>query len=198
VGAGLGALLAGAGTYAQWFRAEELGPHKLAPYLLAAGAALMIAVALFGHLGAKPIRVGDAGVAVEKDQGEIDRIPWHRVTRLALTPSALTVHASGTLISIPLRSQPQAAARAITEAKARLPELAADLKSTGVEPLDESAGEVMTLEAPQAAGQRCKASDKLIAFEKDARFCGRCGEIYHKDTVPKRCQTCTAVLKAGG
>ena len=52
----------------------------------------------------------------------------------------------------------------------------------------------VTLEPAQVAGQKCKASGKLIAFEKDARLCGRCGEIYHKDSVPKRCEVCDARL----
>ena len=50
-------------------------------------------------------------------------------------------------------------------------------------------------ERAQLAGARCKASDELIAFEKDARLCGRCGEVYHKSHVPDRCLTCDAALK---
>ena len=61
--------------------------------------------------------------------------------------------------------------------------------------LDGDAGEKLTLEPPQVAGQHCKQSDKLIAFEKDGRLCGRCGEVYHKDSVPQRCLTCDAALK---
>ena len=38
-GMALGALLAGAGTYARWFRGETLGPHDFSPYILGAGAA---------------------------------------------------------------------------------------------------------------------------------------------------------------
>jgi hypothetical protein len=195
IGAGLGAALAGAGVYAQWFRPEDLGPHKLGPYLLGAGAALMIAVAFFGQLTAKPIRVGDAGIAVEKDPGELDRIAWNRVTTVTLSQSALTVQAGGTIINIPLSLHPQAAARILAEAKERIPARVEDVSGDKLEKIDESAGELITLEPPQAAGLRCKSSDKLIAFEKDARFCGRCGEIYHKDGVPKRCVTCDAVLR---
>lgn len=197
-GAAVGALLAGAGTYAQWFRGDALGPFKLAPYLLAAGAALMIAVAVFGSMGAKPVRVGDAGVAVEKDASEIERIPWYEVSRVALTTNALAVHSSGTFITIPRAAHAQAVARIVAEAKQRVPNVAEDLKSAGLERLDDSIGQVVTLEPPQAAGQRCKSSDKIIAFERDARFCGRCGEIYHKDSAPRRCLTCDAALRAAG
>ena len=65
----------------------------------------------------------------------------------------------------------------------------------GLPKLDAGAGEVIPLEAPQLAGTRCKASDELIAFEKDARLCGRCGEVYHKDHVPPHCLSCEAKLK---
>lgn len=195
VAVALGAALAGAGTYGQWFRAETLGPHKLSPYLLGAGAALLIGVAVFGHLSAKPIRVGDAGVGLEKDPAEIDRIPWYAVTRLALTPAALTVHSSGTFITIPLRAHAPAAARALAEARARIPARVHDIPEGKLPTPDDAAGEVLPLDPPQAAGQRCKATDKLIAFERDARFCGRCGELYHKDGIPKRCLTCDARLR---
>jgi hypothetical protein len=192
----IGAVLIGAGTYAQWFRAESLGPLKEAPFLLAGGSALLIAVALFGQQLAKPIRVGDAGVALEKDPTELDRIEWRDVTRLILTSDALTVQGVGASISVPLRVHPQAAARIVAEASARLPKRVEDLD--GTPPLaapDDTQGEVLTLDPPQVAGAHCKSSEKVIAFEKDARLCGRCGEVYHKDSVPKRCLTCDARLK---
>lgn len=196
LGAGVGAAMAGAGVYAQWLQPEETGLHKLAPYLLAAGAALLIAVAFFGQLATKPLRVGDAGVGLEKDQGEIERIPWNRVLRINVSASAVTVQASGTLITVPISAHPQAAARILAEARERIPLRVEGAGGDGLEKVDDAAGELITLEPPQAAGLRCKHSDKLIAFEKDARFCGRCGEIYHKDGVPKRCVSCDALLRA--
>jgi hypothetical protein len=51
------------------------------------------------------------------------------------------------------------------------------------------------LEPPQIAGQSCKATGKVISFEKDARLCGQCGELYHKSGVPDRCLTCDARLR---
>ena len=193
----IGAVLIGAGTYAQWFRAEELGPLKAAPFLLGGGSVLLIAVALFGQQLARPIRVGDAGVALEKEPTEIDRIEWRDVTRLILTRDALTVQGVGSSISVPLRVHHQAAARIVAEATARLPKRVEDLD--GTPPLgapDDAQGEVLPLEPPQVAGTYCKSSEKAIAFEKDARLCGRCGEVYHKDSVPRRCLTCDAPLKS--
>ena len=194
----IGALLVGAGTYAQWLRGEELGPLKYAPWLLGSGALVLVAVALFGQRLARPIRVGDAGVASEKDGGELERIEWRDVTRLLLTSDSLTVQSPGTNLSVPLKVHLEAAKRIVAEVQARLSKRAADLE--GSEPLgapDDNAGEEMELEPPQVAGAHCKKTEKLIAFEKDARFCAKCGEVYHKDSVPKRCLTCDAKLLKG-
>jgi hypothetical protein len=70
-----------------------------------------------------------------------------------------------------------------------------DIKEDALAAPDDAAGEVATLEPPQVAGLRCKATDKIIAFEADARLCGRCGEVYHKEGVPARCGTCDAALR---
>jgi hypothetical protein len=191
----VGAVLVGAGTYAQWLRAGDLGPHPAAPYLLAGGAVLLIAVALFGQRLAKPLRVGDAGVALEKDPGELDRLEWRDVTRILLSGGVLSLQGSGTTISVPVAVHRAAAARIFSEASRRIPAKVEGLDGSSLGESDSQAGEKTMLEPPQVAGQHCKQSDKLIAFEKDGRLCGRCGEVYHKDHVPSRCLTCDALLK---
>jgi hypothetical protein len=192
--ASLATIAVGAGTYGQWLRGDELGPHKYAFVLLAGGAAVLLAVALFGPRPAKPVRVGDAGLALEKDAGEIERIAWCDVTRVLYAPGvSLTFQAAGSTLAIPLGQHANAAAKALAEARARIPGKVEDIdaKLEG----DANAGEAVVLEAAQVAGQRCKATDKLISFERDARLCGRCGEVYHKDGVPSRCATCDAKLR---
>lgn len=199
VAVSISAVLIGAGTYGQWFRAEGLEPLKQSPFLLAGGAALLIAVAFFGQQVAKPVRVGDAGVALEKGPAELDRIEWRDVTRLMVTRDALTVQSVGSTLSIPLRVHPQAAARILAEATVRIPKRIEEKDPDGAASLgepDDAEGEVIALEPPQVAGVHCKKSERLIAFEKDARLCGRCGEVYHRDSVPKRCVTCDAKLKS--
>jgi hypothetical protein len=186
-----GAALAGAGTYGQWLRGEVLGPHKLAPYLFAAGAALFLVVSLAGRWAARPVRVGDAGVAVEKEGSDIDRLGWSDVTGIVLSDEMVTFQGSGRAISIPRLDHPDAAARALYEATVRIPARAKDLSASTEPPY---AGDVLPLDPALVAGRRCKRSGKAIAFEKDARFCGRCGELYHKDSVPERCLTCDAAL----
>ena len=194
----LAAVALGAGAYGQWFRAEDAGSHPYAMVLLGAGALVAIAVAIFGQWGSRPIRVGDAGVAVEKGPGEIDRVAWRDVTGVALSGNVLTFRASGAAlaIGIPVGAHPQAAARALAEAHARIPARVEGIKDDALPRPDDAAGQVVPLEAPQVAGLHCAASEKLIAFERDARLCGRCGEVYHKDGVPRRCVTCDAPLKA--
>lgn len=196
LGGSLGALALGAGIFAQWLRADDRGPHPYAPYLLGAGIALLAVVLLFGRWTPRPLRIGDAGVAVEKGAGELERIAWCDVIRLLLSDNALTLHSPGASISIPLAVHPQAAARALSEARTRIPARAEPLKDDALPPPDDALAEVLPLEPPQVAGQRCKSTDKLIAFEADARLCGRCGELYHKDGVPLRCATCDAPLRA--
>jgi hypothetical protein len=199
LGMSIGSVLLGAGVYGQWlrgsFRTDVTDPHPYAPYLLLGGALVVAAIALFGPRAVKPIRVGDAGIALEKEPGELDRIGWRDVTRILLSGDVLTFQGAGSVLSIPLKQHPQAAARAVAEARERIPEKLEDVDVTAVPKLDDDAGEVLPLERAQLAGARCKASDELIAFEKDARLCGRCGEVYHKAHVPERCLTCKAPLK---
>jgi hypothetical protein len=199
LGASIGSVLLGAGVYGQWLRTsvrtDVTEPHPWAAYLIVSGALVLIAVALFGPRQVKPIRVGDAGVGIEREPGEIQRIGWNEVSRILTSVDALTIEAQGATISIPCKLHPQAAARVLHEARARIPGKIEDVEVKGLPALDDRAGEVIVLDPAQLAGARCKASDELIAFEKDARLCGRCGEIYHKAHVPEACLTCEAKLR---
>jgi hypothetical protein len=199
LGMAIGAVILGAGVYGQWLRAslrpEMTEPHPYAVYLLLVGALLLAAVFLFGPRAVKPIRVGDAGLGLEKEPGEIERIEWRDVTRILLGDDVLTFQSSGSVLAIPVKQHPEAAARAVAEARARIPAKLEDVDTTSIPKPEGDDGEVLPLEAPQLAGARCKASDELIAFEKDARLCGRCGEVYARAHVPDRCLTCDAALK---
>jgi hypothetical protein len=55
-------------------------------------------------------------------------------------------------------------------------------------------GELLSVEGAQVAGRTCAASGKTIAFERDARLCPQCTQVYLKDKVPKKCLTCGAEL----
>ena len=199
LGLSIGSVLLGAGVYGQWLRVslrpELTEPHPYASYLLMAGALVLGAVALFGPRQARPIRVGDAGLGVEKEPGDVERLEWRDVSRILVGGDMLTFQGPGSVLAISLSQHGQAAARALAEAKARIPSRLEDVDASAVPKLQQGAGEVIPLERAQLAGARCKASDELIAFEKDARLCGRCGEVYHKAHVPEQCLTCEAPLK---
>jgi hypothetical protein len=199
LGMSIASVLLGAGVYGQWLRsmvrADVTEPHPYAAYLLLGGALLLGALALFGPRQTRPIRVGDAGVGIEKDATDVERIAWKDVTRILFAADMLTFQGSGAVIAIPMKQHAQAAARALAEAKRRIPAKLEDVDTSGAPKLDDETGEVVPLEKPQLAGARCKASDELIAFEKDARLCGSCSEVYHKAHVPDRCLTCDALLK---
>jgi hypothetical protein len=192
----VGAVLAGSGAYGQWLRSEALGPSKYAPWLLGASAFTLFAVALFGRWGAAVLRVGDAGLALEKGHGELERIAWHEITGVTHAAGIVTVQGPGTTIGIPLGAQPDAAALFASELAVRIPARAEALAALGLGAAPASAGTVLPLDPPQVAGLRCRKSDKVISFERDARFCGRCGELYHTASVPRRCLTCEALLRA--
>jgi hypothetical protein len=189
------AVMVGAGFYGQWLRVEELGPHPWAKLLMGAGAGLLALAALFGPRAAECIRVGDAGIAAEKGPSEIDRIAWFAVKEIVLETRALTVKGAGQSIVMPLPVLREAVGEALREARVRVPKLVERLDMNGLDKEGASSGETLALEMPQVTGQSCQASGKPLQFEKDARLCGRCGALYHKDSVPKRCKCCNARLK---
>jgi hypothetical protein len=193
LGLSIAGVLAGAGVYGQWLFGAT--PHKYAPYLLVGGVVMAVAVVLLGRWSAPTVRVGDAGVALEKEGGgELERIAWNEITEIVLTGDSLTLQAAGRLVTLGAGAQPQAFSRALAEAKRRRPDKMQDVHvPEGLTvPLDDAVGQVVALDPPQVAGKRCRASDQLIAFERDARLCVRCGEVYHKDGAPAACVTCSA------
>lgn len=186
-----GAVLAGAGFFAQFLRKD--GPHPYAPYLLLGGVAAFVLGLYLSSRAARDVRVGDSGVAVETSKGT-QRIGWHEVEGMGLAAGVLSFRGhGGKLVNISVAAQPHAFARALIEARSRIPARAGQVTSTVKAP-PADAGEKVVLPPPQLAGLRCRASDRLIAFEHDARLCGRCGEVFHKETAPERCPSCDARL----
>ncbi|MEO8799749.1 MAG: hypothetical protein ABI551_17780 [Polyangiaceae bacterium] len=190
----LGAIALGAGAYEQ-FLSSATTPWKYTPYVLAAGALLFALSIWFGTSGDPVLRVGDAGVGL--DRGQVERIPWHAVSAVGFDPKLQAVFVNGKdesgkkkRIEAKLSSQPQAAAWIAKMAKERIPKLV-DLESAGADKIPEArsdvAGDVILLEPLQVVGRKCANSDKLIAFEPDARVCPRCERVYYKNDVPKKC-----------
>ena len=187
-----GSLALGAGMYGQWVRDE---PLWYAGYLVAAGA-LALGGALFrtgADLGA--LRVGEAGIGLEKNN-DLVRVLWCDVEKVSLEGRKLSVRGKQTSIAIPRDAFPQAIPVLLAEAGRRVPDVV-KLSRSEVDALgtaSESAGEVATIEEVQVTGRHCRASGKPISFERDARLCPNCYEVYLKDQVPKKCMTCEQEL----
>lgn len=188
----LGALALGAGFFGQFLRTA--GPHPYGVHLLVLGVVIFGLGLLAGSRGAPVLRVGDAGLAVERGEKVVERLGWHEVDAVRYASGVVTFSGGGKLVPISIAAHPDAAALAVREGRARIPARMADAPDNlpGPEP---DAGTRIVLESPQVAGLRCAASNRLISFEADARLCGRCGQAYHKEEIPSRCVTCDARLR---
>ena len=193
----LGALALGAGVYGQFVRSAlatgPVEPLGFAPWVLASGAIVLGVAIWLGTSGEPALRVGDGGVALEKN-GE-RRIAWHAVEGVTFDAKSRSIVVRGTdetgiAVSIiaSLRSHPDAAAAIAHEARLR----AADVVSLEGSPVMPEprvdAGELLTLDALQVVGRRCAESNTIIAYEPDARVCPRCERVYHKNHVPEACR----------
>jgi hypothetical protein len=189
----LGALGLGAGVYAQWVSDN---PAKAAPYLLVAGALMLGGSLYYGELGTLPVRVGDAGIAIERGK-EVERIAWCDLERVHVKDGKLRLETKGgTTLEIVIDAHPKGVSRILAEGTRRVP-AAMDVKKSAVsgvpEPREDD-GEILLVESLQVAGRECAASGKTIAFERDARLCPQCCQVYLKDVVPAKCLTCDAEL----
>lgn len=182
----------GAGVFGQWLHDPA---NSFAPFLLAIGALGLVGTLVVAGAGAAPVRVGDPGVAMEKPSDTI-RIPWCDMEHIRIERGTLSIEAGESSLRIPLALHQAAVARVLAEAVVRAPE-AMDVKGEAVEGLPKPSdddGTRVPIEMLQIAGRACAASDKAIAFERDARLCPNCAQVYHKDHVPKTCVTCESEL----
>jgi hypothetical protein len=191
---GLGATAIGAATYATW--GHDV-PMEVGPYLFGVGILGIIASSLMGESDGVPIRVGDAGVAVERGGSQPERIPWYEVNQITLEGSdRIVVEAANKRIVASLGHHAGAAGWILKEATARIPKrvkVPAEQTPAILAGTDDH-GKTLAIEKMQLAGRRCKASNAIISFERDARACKRCGEVYEKKHVPEKCLTCEAPM----
>src|SRR5882757_9455694 len=78
---GLGAAALGAGAYAAWIHDV---PMTASPYLFGCGLLGVIASMLIAGTDGMPLRVGDAGVGVERGGDQPERIGWYEVEKVLL------------------------------------------------------------------------------------------------------------------
>ncbi len=188
----LGATVLGAGVYRQWIVDP---PAEYGAYLVAGGALVLGAAMWFGDVTATPVRVGDAGVAIERGT-DLSRLAWCDVERISVEGAELVVTGDGVRLAIPMTPHKAAVAWILKEAAQRVPDVV-DVKGSVVDGLPEpreSDGERIDVKDIQVAGRRCAATDQPITFEKDARLCPNCGQVYLQGSVPKKCVTCDEPL----
>ncbi|HEY0464001.1 MAG TPA: hypothetical protein VGC79_07325 [Polyangiaceae bacterium] len=188
----LGALVLGAGVYGQWLSDN---PRAVAPYLFGVGAISLGAALWFGDAGALPVRVGDAGIGIEKGN-DLVRLAWCDIERVFTERAELVAKGKELTLRIPLAAHRAAVAWILSEGTKRVPAVM-DVKRQSLAGLPEpkdSDGELVAIEGLQIAGRHCAASDKPVSFERDARLCPSCGQVYLKDHVPAKCVTCGAAL----
>jgi hypothetical protein len=184
----VGAAIGGAGVYAQWIRDE---PLSYGPYLVAVGFVLLGVALWFADAGLLPVRVGDAGVALEKGD-DLVRLAWCDMERIFVEKDKLVLSGEELSLDVPLRSHPKAVAWILSEAAHRVPD-AMDVKRSVVDSLPEpkdSDGDLLTIESVQVTGRHCKECGKVVSFEREARLCPTCAEVYHQSHLPKKCATC--------
>jgi hypothetical protein len=189
----VGALAMGAGAWGQFGALLHDGgpePLRFAPYILALGALLVGGAIWIGTSGDPALRVGDAGLAVEK--GGVRRMPWYAIERMEWRQETVRVTGkddAGVAMSLAasLKSHPQAGAWMVHEARERVPTVVDVPEDATLPEPRATAGESLLLEAPQVVGKHCAASGKVIAYEPDGRICPRCERVFHKASVPPTC-----------
>ncbi|MCL2448992.1 MAG: hypothetical protein FWD17_08605 [Polyangiaceae bacterium] len=195
----VGAVAMGAGTWGELGSALGLGtvePLAASPYLLATGALVVAAAIWLGTSGEPALRVGDAGVGVER--GGVRRVPWYAIERIEWRDEAVRVtgqdeNGAATTLVAKLTTQPQAGAWIVKEARERVPAVVDVPADATLPEANANAGALLPLEPPQVVGRHCAASGQVISFEPDARVCSRCERVYHKAHVPETC-ACGASL----
>lgn len=186
-----GSFALGAGVFAQW---AQDPPRLFAPYLVAVGAIGLGGGLWLGSAGVFPVRVGDAGIAIERGT-EIVRVLWCDLEEIRIEGTDLVAKAAATTLRIPLGAHPKATAFIVEEATRRVPKIVkVDEAARKAMPSAAGTGTEVPVSGDQVAGRRCAATQKVIAFERDARLCANCAQVYQKDSVPKECVTCGAEL----
>lgn len=185
-------LLLGAGSYA--VKGME-PPADYGNFLLLGGLGAAGYFAFRILSGKTIIYVGDAGVAVEQG-GELTRLLWSEIESIRYDAEHLVLSGANTTLRIPSQSHTRAIRAVLAEAAERHPKIL-DVPAKVVERLPAVKGEnpkpgpVASL---QIAGKRCRATNQILTFERDARLCPHCASIYHRDHVPNACVTCERPL----
>ena len=80
----------------------------------------------------------------------------------------------------------------------RLPDRLAESEnqSSALPKVNKRDGELLAVTELQVTGKRCAESREIITFERDARLCPNCGEVFVKAHTPEECVSCGKTLGA--
>ena len=93
-GAVVGGLAIGAGAYGQWITDPRVAAS---PWIVAGGAVVLAAVILWGDMEGTAVRVGDAGVSLEKQGKATGRIAWCDMREVSLEGGTIRIDADSPL-----------------------------------------------------------------------------------------------------
>jgi hypothetical protein len=187
------ACAAGAGVYGRWL---SQAPMDSAMALLVVGGVGAGYFAWQISREGTAVLVGDAGVAVQRGS-EVERLLWCDMQHIRLEGDHLVLTGAGPTISVSMASYAHAIRWILQEAAQRLPVLI-EVPEGFLDRLpkthatDGTRGPILAL---QTAGRRCKATRKVIRYERDARLCSICTQVYLKQEMPERCATCGNLLE---
>jgi len=189
---GLSALMLGSGTYTRWLSSA---PAEWGTAALAAGIAGALYFAWQLTREGPAIRVGDAGVAIEKGS-EVERLLWCDMERIAVEENNLVLSGTGPTLRVAVATHALAVSWILKEAAERLPRLldVAPKFADGLPKPDIKDGAINHVASLQTTGRHCGKSRKVIKYERDARLCPTCTQAYLKDDVPQTCVTCKQPL----
>jgi hypothetical protein len=185
---GLSALVLGMGAYGRWLSQP---PAEWATAELALGLVGAIYFAWQLSREGVAIRVGDAGVAIERGS-EVVRLLWCDMKRIAVEKDLLVMSGTGPALSISTTTHALAVSWILKEAAERLPSLI-DVAPKFVDSLPKPGdkdGLVDHVLSLQTTGRRCAKTRKVIKYERDARLCSVCTQVYLKEEIPDICLTC--------
>jgi hypothetical protein len=138
-------------------------------------------------------------VALERAGVVVRRVAWCEMREVSVKDGTVRMETQEGPLVFKVAANPVGAAWVVQQAEERIPKrVKVDKLERDVLPEAKSGdGERVDVEPLQVTGRACRASDRVITFERDSRFCLRCGEVYHKDAMPARCLTCEGSLADG-
>ncbi len=137
------------------------------------------------------MRVGDAGYRYRKRHRVTARLSWCDMERVSTERGELVARCRSSRSAFRSLQYRTAVVWILSEGTKRVP--AAYGRNASLASLPEPKDndeDFVVIEGLQIAGRHCAASGKPISFERDARLCPVCGQVYPKDETLKKCLTC--------